>query len=87
MKKLILGVALASFVISCKKIQAGGNKGVLKAEEGVGRYSDDEMKDDTFEARKNEVVSMDSTKASGMQTAPMIKDSAKVEAETAPTAH
>ena len=41
MKKIILVFACASFVVSCKKIQAGGNKGVLKMEEGAERYSDD----------------------------------------------
>ena len=41
MKKIILVFACASFVVSCKKIQAGGNKGVLKLEEGAERYSDD----------------------------------------------
>ncbi len=40
MKKIVLGIALASFVISCKKIQAGSNKGVIKMEEGAERYSD-----------------------------------------------
>lgn len=43
MKKIILGIALASFVISCKKIQAGSNKGVIKLEDGVERYSDIEI--------------------------------------------
>lgn len=41
MKKLMLGLALATAVVSCKKIQAGGNKSALKLEEGVERYSDD----------------------------------------------
>lgn len=41
MKKIILVFACASFVVSCQKIQAGGNKGVLKMEEGAERYSDD----------------------------------------------
>ncbi|MEG0761783.1 hypothetical protein SAMN05421796_110102 [Chryseobacterium piscicola] len=41
MKKLMIGLALATVVVSCKKIQAGGNKNTLKLEEGVERYSDD----------------------------------------------
>ena len=43
MKKIVLVVVLASFVVSCKKIQAGSNKGVIKLEEGVERYSDIEI--------------------------------------------
>ena len=43
MKKIVLVVALASFVVSCKKIQAGSNKGVIKLEDGVERYSDIEI--------------------------------------------
>lgn len=43
MRKIILGIALASFVISCKKIQAGSNKGVIKLQEGAERYSDIEI--------------------------------------------
>ncbi|REC50044.1 hypothetical protein [Chryseobacterium pennipullorum] len=41
MKKLIICLALATVAVSCKKIQAGGNKNTLKLEEGVERYSDD----------------------------------------------
>ncbi|MBB4805611.1 outer membrane protein OmpA-like peptidoglycan-associated protein [Chryseobacterium defluvii] len=41
MRKLIICLAVASLAVSCKKIQAGGNKGTLKLEEGVERYSDD----------------------------------------------
>ncbi|MBW7674637.1 hypothetical protein [Chryseobacterium chendengshani] len=43
MKKLIICLAVATIAVSCKKIQAGGNKGTLKLEEGVERYSDDEQ--------------------------------------------
>ena len=43
MKKIVLGIALASFAISCKKIQAGSNKGVIKMEQGGERYSDIEI--------------------------------------------
>ncbi|MCX8523415.1 hypothetical protein OF897_05730 [Chryseobacterium formosus] len=41
MKKLVICLALATVAISCKKIQAGGNKNVIKLEEGTERYSDD----------------------------------------------
>jgi hypothetical protein len=76
MKKLILGVALASLVISCKKVQAGGNIGVLKMEEGTDRYSEEEMKDEKVEAEKSPaksdsaIASTDTAKVSGMQVAP-----------------
>ena len=41
MKKIIICLANATVAVSCKKIQAGGNKNILKLEEGVERYSDD----------------------------------------------
>ncbi|KIC61508.1 hypothetical protein [Chryseobacterium taiwanense] len=41
MKKLVICLAIATVAVSCKKIQAGGNKNTLKLEEGVERYSDD----------------------------------------------
>jgi len=41
MKKLVLCLALATVVVSCKKIQAGGNKNIIKLEEGADRYSED----------------------------------------------
>lgn len=41
MKKIIICLAIATVAVSCKKIQAGGNKGTLKLEDGVERYSDD----------------------------------------------
>lgn len=41
MKKLIVCLAIATLAVSCKKIQAGGNKNILKLEEGAERYSDD----------------------------------------------
>lgn len=62
MKKLILGVALASFVISCKKVTAGGNVGVLKMEENADRYSEDEMKGGQTEVKET-AVKADSTVA------------------------
>ncbi|WP_312076111.1 hypothetical protein [Chryseobacterium sp.] len=41
MKNLVVALAIATVAVSCKKIQAGGNKNTLKLEEGVERYSDD----------------------------------------------
>ncbi|MCA6066500.1 hypothetical protein JI747_004865 [Chryseobacterium sp. RG1] len=41
MKKLVICLAIATVAVSCKKIQAGGNKNTLKLEEGAERYSDD----------------------------------------------
>jgi len=41
MKKLVIYLALATVAVSCKKIQAGGNKNMIKMEEGTERYSDD----------------------------------------------
>ncbi|MFL9832957.1 hypothetical protein [Chryseobacterium terrae] len=41
MKKLVICLALATVAVSCKKIQAGGNKNMIKMEEGTERYSDD----------------------------------------------
>jgi hypothetical protein len=43
MKKIVICLAIAAVAVSCKKIQAGGNKDVIKLEEGVDRYSDDEQ--------------------------------------------
>lgn len=45
MKKLVICLALATVAVSCKKIQAGGNKDVIKLEEGADRYSEDEQTD------------------------------------------
>jgi hypothetical protein len=41
MKKLVICLAIATVAVSCKKVPQGGNKGALKLEEGVERYSDD----------------------------------------------
>ncbi|MCD1117032.1 hypothetical protein [Chryseobacterium turcicum] len=41
MKKIVICLALATVAVSCKKIQAGGNKNIIKLEEGTERYSDD----------------------------------------------
>lgn len=43
MKKLIICLAIATVAVSCKKIQAGGNKSVIMMEEGQERYSDDKQ--------------------------------------------
>lgn len=91
MKKLIVGVAFASVVVSCKKIQAGSNHGVLKAEENAGRYSDDVMSDEAtakYDAMHGSAnaASNDTTKATGMQTAPAKMDSAKIVTPTSVSA-
>lgn len=68
MKKVILGVAIAGLAMSCQKVQAGGNKGALKREEGTERYTDDVMTDkpmkgnETIAKPTTEIVATDSTK-------------------------
>ena len=91
MKKIILGVALMSFAVSCKKIQAGSNKGVLKMEEGVERYNDDVMSDEAsakveaIQAAKN--MPTDSTKVIAQPVQMVKKDSAmEVKAPATPAA-
>nr|WP_315032265.1 hypothetical protein [uncultured Chryseobacterium sp.] len=41
MKKLVICLAIATVAVSCKKVSAGGNRAVIKMEDGVERYSDD----------------------------------------------
>lgn len=92
MKKVILGVALAGLVISCQKIQAGGNHGVLKLENGVERYSDDVMTDakpvDHEAAKSADAMALaDSTAVSMLPKTEVTKDSAtaaKPAPDTAP---
>lgn len=94
MKKVILAVAIAGLAISCQKIQAGGNKGVLKMQDGVERYNDDMMTDKTVAeveaAHAKEdgtMVAVDSAKVSAQPAVVVKKDSA-TETEmpaTAPT--
>ena len=80
MKKIILGVALASLLIICKKIQAGGNKGVLKMEEGAERYSDD-VKGTYVEAPAANVadstVAQDSVRTAEVKEVQITADSTK----------
>lgn len=85
MKKVILAVAIAGLAISCQKVQAGGNKGVLKMEEGVERYSDDVMSDEATEAvqaadakKAAEMMSADSSKVAAQPAVAVKKDSAVV---------
>jgi len=81
MKKIILGVAFASVVVSCQKIQPGGNTGVLRMEEGAQRYSDDVMSD-AATAKVNEIQNkkampmMDSGKVATQPEVMVKKDSA-----------
>jgi hypothetical protein len=65
MKKIILVVAIAGVAASCQKIQAGGNKAVLKMEPGVERYSDDVMSDEATAA----VNAADAQKSAAMKAA------------------
>ena len=80
MKKIILVFACASFVVSCKKIQAGGNKGVLKLEEGAERYSDD-VKGTYVEAPAANVaetaVAQDSVRTADVKEVQITADSTK----------
>ena len=83
MKKVILGVAIASLAISCKKILAGGNKGVLRMEEGAERYNEDEMTDKPMEMKAAAVMNAeDSAKMPKMMAAPAKMDSTKIVAPT-----
>ncbi|WP_034691213.1 hypothetical protein [Kaistella palustris] len=75
MKKIILGVALAGLLIGCKKVQAGGNLGVLKMEAGAERYSDDQMKE--YKPEANTAPEMAAPSAAG--------DSTQVSATMTPT--
>lgn len=43
MKKIVLAIAVAGSVVSCKKVPEGGNKNIIKMEEGASNYRDDEM--------------------------------------------
>ena len=80
MKKIILGLAFASLVVSCKKIQASSNKGVIKMEEGAERYSDDQMHGEPMGSKLPEAKhENDSTKSTGLPVATVKTDSAKVE--------
>lgn len=80
MKKIILVFACASFVVSCKKIQAGSNKGVLKMEEGAERYSDD-VKGTYIEAPAANVaesaVAQDSVRTADVKEVQITADSTK----------
>ncbi|WHF52367.1 hypothetical protein QGN23_03585 [Chryseobacterium gotjawalense] len=83
MKKIILVVAIAGLAISCKKVPAGGNKGVLKMQDGVERYSDDVMSDEATAAvqaadakKATEMMTSDSTKVTVQPAVTVKKDSA-----------
>ena len=87
MKKIIVGVALASVVLSCQKIQEGGNKGNLKMEHGVERYSDDQMSDEATakvsEMQAAKAMTMiDTTKVAVQPQTQMKKDSTIVVTES-----
>jgi len=87
MKKIILGVAVMSFVIGCQKVQPGSNKGVLKMEAGVERYNDDVMSDEAtakveaIQAAKS--LPADSTKS--VQPVQMVKKDSAMEVKAPET--
>ena len=80
MKKIILVFVCASCVGSCKKNQAGSNKGVLKMEEGAERYSDD-VKGTYVEAPAANVaetaVAQDSVRTAEVKEVQITADSTK----------
>ena len=43
MKKIVLAIAVTGLVIGCKKVPDGGNKNILRMEEGAANYRDDEQ--------------------------------------------
>lgn len=61
MKKLILAIAVAGLVMSCKKPPAGGNLSVLKLND-TPRYSDDKQGEtqETASTEEAKVVTTDS---------------------------
>ncbi len=90
MKKIILGIALMSLVIGCKKIQAGSNKAVIKMTDDVERYSDGEMSDEAsahLDAIQAAKYPSDTTKAAAKPVEMVKKDSVmEVKAPTTPAA-
>jgi len=91
MRKLIICLAIASVAVSCKKIQAGGNKGTIKLEEGAERYSDDVQgggethgHDATTEHKEDAVAEKHGAETSKTDSATASKP---VEAEKAKTEH
>ncbi|MHA6697900.1 hypothetical protein [Chryseobacterium sp. A301] len=71
MKKLVFAVAVCAFLVSCKKIAAGGNQGVLAMEDGVERYDSEESRKAKQEPA---VIAVDTLSAPAMNA-----DSTKVE--------
>jgi len=55
MKKIVFAVAAASFLFSCG-LPEGGNKGVVKKEEGVVRYDDENAETPTHVEKKDSVA-------------------------------
>ncbi|WP_124641722.1 MULTISPECIES: hypothetical protein [Amniculibacterium] len=53
MKKLVFGIAVLGLAVSCKKIPAGGNHGVLQKDASIEHYSDieQEVKSETPAAK------------------------------------
>ena len=67
MKKVLIGCAAMAFILSaCKEVPQGGNKGVIKVEEGVERYDDHEVR---ASQPYPSAVAMDSTATEAPQAA------------------
>lgn len=77
MKKVILGVAIAGLALSCKKVQAGGNIGVLKMEAGTERYTDDVMSEKAKEADAK-TAEVGATADSTKKATSVLMDSTKI---------
>ncbi len=73
MKKFILVIAVAGVAISCKKIQAGGNLGRLKLEEGTERYSDIEIGSEESHHEKNAETAVSDSLEKTIDTAKVVK--------------
>ena len=62
MKKIVLGLSLVALMaVSCKKLPEGGNKNILKLEDGVERYTDDAQSHSEAEHTAPETPQADST--------------------------
>ncbi|MDR2206425.1 MAG: hypothetical protein LBE36_09785 [Flavobacteriaceae bacterium] len=60
MKKTIIVLCVAVLIVSCKKMQAGGNKGSLK-NENIETYADDAQSHQHETAAKSDTATVPST--------------------------
>ena len=64
MKKIVFGLSLVALVaVSCKKLPEGGNKNILKLEDGVERYTDDAQSHSEAEHTAPETPEVEATPA------------------------